>query len=164
MFILSSQNAFNPFPNKPWFLWIFSTILLKTLWEKEKLVVPSNFSFSHRVFIPLGELSAIFHQVKNCDLQTLSVWKSLRIVVWERFNLDKAKILSFGEGLTNFLRTRTFRPALFLTPWINFGPWIICCPLHYSGSFHNFLVPFGFFFFAHCSIFCPLQHSFRPLH
>ena len=29
-------------------------------WEKEKLLVTSNFSFSHSVFYPFGELSAIF--------------------------------------------------------------------------------------------------------
>ena len=39
----------NPFPNKPWFLHVCSTSLLKTLWEKEKLLVISNFSFSHSV-------------------------------------------------------------------------------------------------------------------
>ena len=36
----------NPFPNKPWFLHVCSTGLLKTLWEKEKLLVTSNFSFT----------------------------------------------------------------------------------------------------------------------
>ena len=50
---------FNPFPNKPWFLRVCSTSLLKTLWEKEKLLVMSNFSFSHSVFYPFGKLSAI---------------------------------------------------------------------------------------------------------
>ena len=50
----------NPFPNKPWFLRVCSISLLKTLWEKEKLLVTSNFSFSHSVFYPFGELSAIF--------------------------------------------------------------------------------------------------------
>ena len=49
----------NPFPNKPWFLRVCSTSLLKTLWEKEKLLVTSNFSFSQGVFYPFGELSAI---------------------------------------------------------------------------------------------------------
>ena len=53
-------TCINPFPNKPWFLHVCSTILLKTLWEKEKLLVTSNFSFSHSVFFPLWELSAIF--------------------------------------------------------------------------------------------------------
>ena len=40
----------NPFPNKPWFLRVCSASLLKTLWKKEKLLVTSNFSFSHSVF------------------------------------------------------------------------------------------------------------------
>ena len=50
----------NPFPNKPWFLHVCSTSLLKTLWEKEKLLVTSNFSFSHSVFNPFGQLFSIF--------------------------------------------------------------------------------------------------------
>ena len=44
---------FNPFPNKPWFSRVCSTSLLKTLREKEKLLITSNFSFSHSVFYPL---------------------------------------------------------------------------------------------------------------
>ena len=50
----------NPFPNKAWFLRVCSTSLLKTLWEKEKLLVTSNFSFSRSVFYLFGELSVIF--------------------------------------------------------------------------------------------------------
>ena len=34
--------------------------VLKTLWGKEKLLVKSNFSFSHKIFNPFGELSAIY--------------------------------------------------------------------------------------------------------
>ena len=49
----------NPFPNKPWFLRVWSARLLKTPWEKEKLLVTSNFSFFHSVFYPFGVLSAI---------------------------------------------------------------------------------------------------------
>ena len=56
-----SLNVFNPFPNKPWFLHICSTSLLKTMWEKEKLLITSNFSFSHSVFYPFEELSSIFN-------------------------------------------------------------------------------------------------------
>ena len=40
------------FPNKPWFSRLCSTSLLKTLWEKEKLLETRNFSFSHSVFYP----------------------------------------------------------------------------------------------------------------
>ena len=51
---------FNSFPNKPWFLHVCSTSLLKTRWEKEKLLVTSNFPFSHSVFYPFIRLSTIF--------------------------------------------------------------------------------------------------------
>ena len=81
-----SQLVFNPFPNKPWFLRICSTSLLKTwrekeklpwflricstsllkTWrEKEKLLVTSNFSFSLSVFYPFRELSAIVIKFKS---------------------------------------------------------------------------------------------------
>ena len=72
----------NPFPNKPWILRVCITSLLRTLLEKEKLLVRSNFSFSHSVFYLFGELSAIFikSEIVVCKL---SVWKSLKCVVWE---------------------------------------------------------------------------------
>ena len=62
--------SFNPFPKKPWFLRVCSKSLLKTLWEKEKLLVTSNFSFSNSVFNPFGELSPIFMKLKIvvCEL------------------------------------------------------------------------------------------------
>ena len=60
MIRLHAVGVINPFPNKPWFLRVNSTSLLKTLWEKEKLLITSNFSFSHSVFYLFGELSAIF--------------------------------------------------------------------------------------------------------
>ena len=76
---------FNPFPNKPWFLRVCSTSLLKTLWEKGKLLVTSNFSFSHSVFYPLRELSANFIKLK--------------IVVCKLFQFGRVQNLSFGKGL-----------------------------------------------------------------
>ena len=69
-------ETFNPFPNKPWFLRVCSTSLLKTLWEKEKLVVTS-------VFYPWGELSAILIKVKIVVCR-LFEFGSLKFVVWER--------------------------------------------------------------------------------
>ena len=45
---------------QPCVLRFCSTSPLKTLWETEKLLVTSNFFFSHSVFYPLGELYAVF--------------------------------------------------------------------------------------------------------
>ena len=64
------KACFNPFPNKPWFLRVCSKDLLKTLWEKEKLLIMSNFSFTHSVFDLSGELSAIYikFEIVACKL------------------------------------------------------------------------------------------------
>ena len=79
-----SNNVFNPFPNKPWFLSVCSTGLLKTLWEKEKLLLTSDFTFSHSVFYQYGELSAISIRFEIIVCKALSVWKSLKFVVWKK--------------------------------------------------------------------------------
>ena len=73
-----------PFSNKPCFLRVCSTSLLKTLWEKEKLLVTSNFSFSHSVFYLYGELSAIFTENE--------------IVVCKLFQIGSVQNFSFGKG------------------------------------------------------------------
>ena len=81
---------FNPLPNKPGFLHDCSTTPLKTLWETEKLLIMGNFSISHSVFYPFGELPAIFIK-SEFVVSRLSVWESLKFVVWERINDTKQK-------------------------------------------------------------------------
>ena len=76
---------FHPFPNKPWFLRVCSTSLLKTLWEKEKLLVTSNFSFSQSVFCHFRKLSTIFINFK--------------IVIWKLIQFGRVQNLSFGKVL-----------------------------------------------------------------
>ena len=68
----------NPFPHNDTFWRPWETSLLKTLWEKEKLLVTSNFSFTHSVFYLFRWL---FHlrQIWNCRLQTLSILEESKI-------------------------------------------------------------------------------------
>ena len=40
--------------NKPWFLRVYCTSLLKTLWKRENLLVTSIFSIFHSVSYPFG--------------------------------------------------------------------------------------------------------------
>ena len=56
------NSALTPFPfqKKHCFLNVCSTSLLKTLWEKEKFLITSNFFFYHSVLWPFGEFSATF--------------------------------------------------------------------------------------------------------
>ena len=49
-----NSTWFNPFPHNDAFWHPWETSLLKTLWEKEKLLVTSNFFFFHSVFYPFG--------------------------------------------------------------------------------------------------------------
>ena len=76
---LNHCMAFNPFQHNDTFWRPLETGLLKTLWE-EKLFQTSNFSFSH-CFLPVWITFCHFRQIWNC-LQTLSIWKSLKFVVW----------------------------------------------------------------------------------
>ena len=83
---------FNLSQNKPWFLTVCScrTSLLKTLWEKEKLLLSSNFSFSHSIFYLFGELSSISVKYEIVDrnffqfgrVQSLLFGKGLRLKGW----------------------------------------------------------------------------------
>ena len=76
------NKMFNTFPNKPWFLRVCTT----SLWEKEKLFVTINFSFSHSVFYTFGELSAIFIKLK-------------KMVICKLFQFGRDQNLLFGKGL-----------------------------------------------------------------
>ena len=81
---------FNPFPNKPWFLTVSNTSLLKTQREKEKLLVMSNFSSSLSVFFLYGKLSAFF--LSNFELSSANF-----------FSLEKSKICHLGKGNQAFI-------------------------------------------------------------
>ena len=82
--ICHEEIELNPFPNKPWFLRVCNTSLLKTLWGKrEKLLITSDFSFFHSVFYPFEELSSIFIE--------------FQIVVWKLFQFEN---VSLGKGIT----------------------------------------------------------------
>ena len=60
--------------------------VLKTLLEKEKLLITSNFSLS-QCSICCYLTFCCFYQIANCHLQTLAVWKSLKVVfIQNRFN------------------------------------------------------------------------------
>ena len=53
-FMSKRDNRVNPFPLNDTFWRPWETSLLKILWEHKKLLLTSNFSFSHSVFYPFG--------------------------------------------------------------------------------------------------------------
>ena len=58
-----STKTFNPFPNKPWFLRVCSTSLLKTLLAKEKWLVTSIFFLFPPCFLFIWRTFCHFHQI-----------------------------------------------------------------------------------------------------
>ena len=76
--------SLNPFPNKPWFLSVYRISLLKTMWKKEKLLLTSNFSFTHSVYYLFGELSDFSSNLKLSFASCLS--------------LEESKICRLGKG------------------------------------------------------------------
>ena len=91
---LLSQSCLTLSQTSPWFLCVCSTSHLKALWEKEKLLITSNFSFSHSAFSPFGELSAIFIKFE--------------IVICNLFQFGGVLNLLFGKGLKLKLCSKTF--------------------------------------------------------
>ena len=84
-------RPFSPFPDKPWYLLVGCTSLSKKLGEKEKLLIMSNFSFSHCAFYPFEEISSIFIKFE--------------IVISKLFQFGRAWNLSFGKQLTLYQTT-----------------------------------------------------------
>ena len=85
---IKQWHGVNPFPHNDTFWRPWETSLLKTLWEKEKLLVTSNFSFSHSVFLPVWITFFHFCQIWNCRLQI--------------FQFGRVYNLSSGNGLRCF--------------------------------------------------------------
>ena len=119
---------FNPLRNKPCFLRVYSTSPLKTLWEKEKLFVMSNFSFSHSVFYPFGELSVIFEWSrfnpfpnKPCFLRVCStspvktLWVKEKLLVTSNFSFSHSVFYLFAELSVIFFKFEfvVCKPFLF---------------------------------------------------
>ena len=78
--------------------------------EKEKLLITNNFSFSHSVFYPLGELPAIFIQFEIVFCKVFQFGRSLKFIVWERFKETRDH---FDNGWRNANYT-LYSPSLTL--------------------------------------------------
>ena len=61
--------------------------------RKGEIARYEQFLLFSQCFLAVWRTSCHFHQIWNCCLQTLSVWKSLKLVVWER--VKEVTVLSF---------------------------------------------------------------------
>ena len=70
------KMQFNPFPHNDTFRRPWETSLLKTL-GKGEIARNEQFLLFPQCFLPIWITFCYFRQIRNCRLQTLSVWKSL---------------------------------------------------------------------------------------
>ena len=89
--VVKSDKGVNPFPNKPWFLRVCKTSLLKKTKQKKKKTVGKGeisrneqFLLFPQCLLSFWRTLCLFHRIENCVLHTHSVWKSLKFVMWER--------------------------------------------------------------------------------
>ena len=83
--------------------------LLKTLWEKEKMLVTSIFSFSHNVFYPFPKRISVFKSNPFCRLQMLSIWTSLKICRLVRgYSCDIFTAMQVGVSLSFKVKKRAW--------------------------------------------------------
>ena len=91
----STSKSINFFPNKPWFLRVCCTSLLKTQWEKEKMPVTSIFSFSHSVFYSIKEINHHFSNFQFVICKCFQFGHVPNSVILERVNLLLVNSISF---------------------------------------------------------------------
>ena len=75
---------FQPFPKQAL---VFTSLQYKSLENtvgKREIACNEQFLLFSQCFLPMWRISYHFHQIQNCRLQTLSVLKILKFVVWER--------------------------------------------------------------------------------
>ena len=82
--VIKNLDCVNPFPNKPWFLRVYSKSLFKNHEGKGEIARDKQFLLFPQCFLPFQITFYRFLQIQNRRMQTLSVWKSLKFVVWER--------------------------------------------------------------------------------
>ena len=72
------------FPKKPWFLRVCSRGSFENSVGKGEIARYEQFLLFPQYFLPFKRTFSYFYSIWNCRLQTLSKWKSLKSVVWER--------------------------------------------------------------------------------
>ena len=125
-FIKSIWWPLDPFPNNPWFSQPWAIGLLKTLWEKEKMLVTSIFSHFDNVFLntwdrnyyltlsqtsPGFYVSAVQFLWKHCGKRRncnkvfsthlenfLPFLSNLKLLSANSFTLEESKICCLGKG------------------------------------------------------------------
>ena len=75
-----------PFPKQALVFTCLQHKSFENIVGKGEIARNEHFLLFPQCFLPVWKTFFHFHKIQNCCLQTLSVWKSLKFVVWERVN------------------------------------------------------------------------------
>ena len=89
----SGKRGLNSLHHNPDFLLLSQRSLLKTLWEKEKILVTSIFSFSHNVFYPSQNKFQFFSHIYFIVYKCFQFGPDKNFVVWYRANASSGSII-----------------------------------------------------------------------
>ena len=84
---------------------------------KGEIACNGQFLLFPQCFIPVWRTVCHFHQIWNCCLQTLSVWKSLKFVVWDRVKFVQDRMVSNMSSFTLFVTFKYWYS--FSEDWLN---------------------------------------------
>ena len=85
--VIKSQDCVvknKPFPKQALVFTCLQYKSLKNTVRKGEIVHNTQFLLFPQCFLTIWRPFCHFHQIRDCCLQTLSVWKSLKCVIWER--------------------------------------------------------------------------------
>ena len=76
----------------------------KNTMGKGEIARNEQFLLFPQCFLPVLRASCHFHQILNCPLQTLTVWKGLKFIIWVRVNSSRLSFIHVrNEDLENSL-------------------------------------------------------------
>ena len=86
--ILNMVKAFflNDFPKQALVFTCLQSKSFENTAGKREIAHNEQFLLFPQCFLPVWRTFCHFHLIQNCRLQTLSIWKSLKFIVWERVN------------------------------------------------------------------------------
>ena len=101
VFFYEFQRYFcNPFPNKPWFLRVCSTSLLKTQWEKEEIAHNEQFLLFAVFSTLLDNFPPFLSILKLSSAKSLSLEESKIYRLGKSLSLEQSKIYRLGKSLS----------------------------------------------------------------
>ena len=75
--------AIYPFPKQALVFTCVQSKSFENTVEKGEIARNEQFLFFPQCFLPICRTFCHLNQVRNCRLQTISFWKSLKFIVWE---------------------------------------------------------------------------------